>query len=167
MRQFWMIIFAILLAINVSACSPDDTPNTSEIPKTELPDDDNNNDNGGNESMKLTLRIGSSTFTATLADNETAKVFSTMLPMTINMRDVNNKEKFFNLSQSLPTAATSPDTIQIGDLMLYGASGLVLFYETFSTSYNYTRIGKIDNPSRLENALGAGSVTIVFEQLQD
>lgn len=165
MRQFWMIIFAILLAINVSACSPDDTPNTSEIPKTEQPDD--NNDNGENESMKFTLKIGSSTFTATLADNETAKAFSTMLPMTINMRDVNNNEKFFNLSQSLPTATTRPDTIQIGDLMLYGASGLVLFYETFSTSYNYTRIGKIDNPSGLENALGAGSVTVVFEQLQD
>jgi len=168
MKQLLMIAFAVLLAVNVSACSTDDSPEIPEQPQTEQPDNNNEEENTGNqeenESMTLTIKVGSSTFTATLADNETAKAFKAILPMTLNMRDVNSNEKFLNLSQNLPTAATNPGTIQTGDLMLYGANGLVLFYKTFSTSYSYTRIGKIDNPSGLENALGSGSVTVVFEQ---
>ena len=44
--------------------------------------------------------------------------------------------------------------------MLYGTDCLVIFYESFSTSYSYTRIGKIDNPDGLENVLGPGSIQI-------
>lgn len=165
MRQLWMITFAVLLAINVSACSPDNSPETPEIPETEQSDDNSNGNEEGERDMKLIMTVGTATFTATLADNETAKAFKAMLPMTINMRDVNSNEKFFTLPQNLPNVAVNPGTIHSGDLMLYGASGLVLFYKTFSTSYSYTRIGSIDNPSELERILGTGSVTVLFEKI--
>lgn len=45
-----MITLAVLLAINVSACSPDDFPETPEIPETEQ--SDNNNNEEGEEGMK-------------------------------------------------------------------------------------------------------------------
>lgn len=114
-------------------------------------------------SNTLKITVGSSTFTATLASNETATAFKALLPMTINMSELNSNEKYYNLPQSLPADASNPGTIQNGDLMLYGSSTLVLFYKTFSTSYSYTRIGSIDNPSGLETALGAGSATVTFE----
>lgn len=47
--------------------------------------------------------------------------------------------------------------------MLYGSSCIVLFYENFSTSYRYTRIGRVDNPAGLAAAVGSGSVTVSFE----
>jgi len=47
--------------------------------------------------------------------------------------------------------------------MLYGSNTLVLFYQTFSTSYNYSRIGRIANPAGLADALGLGNTTVKFE----
>jgi Listeria/Bacterioides repeat len=115
------------------------------------------------DSNTVKITVGSSAFTATLASNATATAFKQMLPLNINMSELNNNEKYYNLPNSLPTNSSNPGTIQNGDLMLYGSSTLVLFYKSFSTSYSYTRIGSVDNPSGLQSALGEGSVTVSFE----
>jgi hypothetical protein len=46
--------------------------------------------------------------------------------------------------------------------MLYGDNCVVVFYETFTTAYQYTPIGHITNPEGLKEALGSGKVTISF-----
>jgi hypothetical protein len=114
-------------------------------------------------SMKLKISIGTNVFTATLSDNATATAFKANLPMTIKMNELNGNEKYSDLPNSLPTNASNPGTIQTGDLLLYGSNTLVLFYKTFSTSYTYTKVGRIDNPSGLAAALGSGNVTVTFE----
>lgn len=111
----------------------------------------------------LNIIVGSKTFTATLAYSETGKAFAALLPLTITMNELNGNEKYHYLSSSLPTAAYQPGTIHAGDLMLYGNNCVVLFYETFNTSYSYTRLGAIDNPSGLAEALGVGNVSVRFE----
>jgi hypothetical protein len=115
------------------------------------------------DAMKLKITIGSKTFTATLNNNETATAFKAMLPMEISMKELNGNEKYFDLPNKLPVNASNPNTIQAGDLMLYGSSTLVLFYQTFSTSYAYTRLGRIDNLTGLAAALGSGNVRLKFE----
>ena len=111
----------------------------------------------------INIIVGSKTFTATLADSETGEAFAALLPLTITMNELNGNEKYHYLSSSLPTAAYQPGKIHAGDLMLYGNNCVVLFYETFNTSYSYTRIGAIDNPSGLASALGSGNVSVRFE----
>lgn len=120
----------------------------------------NNTDSTGG---KMKMKIGTSTFTATLYDNAAAAAFIALLPMTVSMVELNGNEKYGDLSRSLPTNAFSPGTIQTGDLMLYGSSTLVLFYRTFSTSYSYTRLGRIDDVTGLAAAVGSGNVTVMFE----
>ena len=123
----------------------------------------NSNATANTDTMKLKITIGIQVFTATLNNNATVTAFKAKLPMSINMNELNGNEKYFDLSTNLPTNASNPGTIQTGDLMLYGSNTLVLFYKTFSTSYNYTRLGRIDNPSALAAALGSGNTTVKFE----
>lgn len=111
--------------------------------------------------MKMT--IGSHIFTVTLFDNETTTALKAMLPLTITMNELNGNEKYYNFSTDFPTNASNPGTIQTGDVMLWGANCLVLFYKTFATSYRYTKIGRIDDASGLAEAVGAGNVTVTFE----
>ena len=121
-----------------------------------------------NENAKLMkdtiiITVGNQVFTATLETNATAAAFKAMLPLTIDMRDLNSNEKFFDFSTNLPANASNPGTINTGDIMLWGSNTLVLFYKTFSTSYSYTRVGKIENPNGLAVALGPRNEKILFE----
>jgi hypothetical protein len=112
---------------------------------------------------KMKIKIGSKTFSATLYDNPTATAFKSLLPLKVEMVELNGNEKYADLPRRLPTASSNPGTIQNGDLMLYGSSTLVLFYKTFSTSYSYTKLGSVDDVAGLAAALGAGDVEVRFE----
>jgi hypothetical protein len=111
---------------------------------------------------QMKIAVGSNVFTATLVDNKTTRRLKAMLPLTLNMSDLNANEKYFELSKDLPTSASRPGKIHAGDVMLYGSNTLVLFYKTFSTGHSYTRIGKVDDVSGLAEALGSQNVTVTF-----
>ena len=115
-----------------------------------------------NESQ-MRIKVGTRTFTATLYDNATATAFKNRLPMTVTMTELNGNEKYVDLPDNLPAKASNPGTIQNGDLMLYGANTLVLFYKAFSTSYRYTKLGRINDTAGLAAALGSGNVTVTFD----
>ena len=112
---------------------------------------------------KMKITIGAAVFKATLYDNATATAFKSLLPLTVNMIELNGNEKYVDLPRNLPMNAANPGTIQNGDLMLYGSDTLVLFYRIFSTSYSYTKLGRIDDVTGLVAALGSGNVTVSFE----
>ena len=115
-----------------------------------------------NETETLIMTVGTDTFMITLQDNATARAFRTLLPMTASMTEHAGNEKYFYLPADLPTNASRPDKIHAGDIMLWGDNCLVVFYDTFTTTYSYTRIGRVDAPAGLKTALGAGDVKITF-----
>lgn len=114
-----------------------------------------------NHRMKIT--IGEKTFAATLEDNAAAKAFKALLPLNLKMKDLNDNEKVIRLSDPLPTNDSNLGHIQNGDLMIWSANNLVLFYKSFPTAYHYTRLGRIDKPEGLAEAVGPEDVTIKFE----
>ena len=112
--------------------------------------------------QKLIIEVGDKSFIATLYDNETVTALIEMLPLTLNMSELNGNEKYYYLDDTLPTDSQRPSGIKEGDIMLYGSSCLVLFYESFSTSYSYTPVGHIDDTSGLAEALGGESAEVTF-----
>ncbi|RKE57230.1 cyclophilin-like fold protein [Sphingobacterium detergens] len=153
-------LLAILLLISVLCGSATSCDKSGD--KVHHTDSDNiTNDKMADN--KINIKVGSEVFVATLSDNNTAKIFKEMLPLTINMTELNGNEKYTELPKNLPTNSSNPGTIKNGDLMLYGSSTLVLFYKTFSTSYSYTKLGTVNDAKSLASALGADNVTVTFE----
>jgi len=110
------------------------------------------------------MTMGERRFAVTLSDNGAARAFAAQLPLTLDMGELNGNEKHAELPTPLPAKASRPGTIRNGDLMLYGAETLVVFYATFTSSYSYTRLGRIDDPADLSRALGPGAARVVFSR---
>ena len=64
------------------------------------------------------MTVGGRRFAITLADTTTARAFTAMFPLTLDMSEFNGNEKQDNLTKALPTNASRPGTIRSGDLML-------------------------------------------------
>lgn len=147
MRNKIKKILLVLIVILITGCSN----NKVEHPK------ENNDSNRGIQTVKTI--INGNEYAINLEDNETAKEFVNMLPLELNMNELNGNEKYIYLDTTLPTNSSNPKRINVGDVMLYGNNCLVIFYKSFDTSYSYTKIGHIDN---LPN-LGNDSISVKFE----
>jgi hypothetical protein len=116
------------------------------------------------EESRMWMTVGERRFAITLTDNAAARAFAAQLPLTLDMSELNRNEKHADLPKPLPANASRPGTIRNGDLMLYGADTLVVFYLTFQSSYSYTRLGQVDEPSDLPQALGPRGVRVLFSK---
>jgi hypothetical protein len=155
--KFLIAIFFLLASFSCSLKSCDKVNSQTAIRNNR------NNNVFHQNGTKVKIIVGSAVLTATLYDNPTTIAFKALLPLTINMSELNGNEKYYYFPGNLPTNAAPGGSIQAGDLMLYGNNCLVLFYKDFNTSYNYTKLGRIDNTSGLLSALGSGNVTVKFE----
>ena len=126
-------------------------PSTTKTPKT-------------SEESRMWMTVGERRFAITLADTKAARAFAAMLPLTLDMEELNGNEKKKDLPNALPTDTHRPGTIHNGDLLLWGSRTVVIFYLTFDSSYAYTRLGRVDDPTGLAQALGRRDVRVVFSR---
>ena len=136
-----------------------DSSNTQQV---NVPQPDTNSDTEENMVKKMTLQIGNSSFTATLENNPAVDAFVEMMndsSIIIQMNDYSGFEKVGSLGTNLP-ADDKQTTTHAGDIVLYNGNQIVIFYG--SNAWSYTRIGKIDDLSGWEDALGSGDITVTF-----
>lgn len=108
------------------------------------------------------VTVGGATFSADFEDNSAAQALAELLAegdITLQMSDYGGFEKVGSLGQSLPTE-NSQTTTEAGDIVLYQGNQIVIFYG--SNSWSYTRLGKIDDLTGWEEALGTGDVSVTF-----
>ena len=112
--------------------------------------------------MKMGVQVGDYTFTASLEKNAAVDALIEMLEsgsVTIEMSDYSGFEKVGSLGADLP-ASNSQTTTHAGDIVLYQGNQIVIFYG--SNSWSYTRLGRIDDLTGWEEALGDGNVVVTF-----
>lgn len=79
--------------------------------------------------MKLRITVGDSIIPATLADNETARDFASLLPLTLKMDDLFKREKFAPLPRAISTAGPRSRTYAVGDVILWSPGpDVAIFY---------------------------------------
>ena len=144
-----LIIISIFIITGCNSKKTDDEINSIE----------NNNEYYSGVSNSMKIIIDNNEYLVNLEDNDTAADLINLLPLEINMKELNGNEKYFYLDSSLPTNSYKPGHINAGDIMLYGDNCLVIFYKSFDTSYSYTKIGHINN---LQD-LGNDNVLVKFE----
>lgn len=170
MKKIFLILFTVLMSFTFFACSNKsnikESINENTAKEITQKQESNMTDTSSTEKTDkiITVKIGNKSFKAQLYDNESARAFADMLPLTLDMNELHGNEKYFNLESSLPTESTNVGKINSGDIMLYGNNCIVLFYDSFSTAYSYTKIGYIENPTDLAEAVGNNNITITFDK---
>ncbi len=143
------ILIAIIVSVVVTTTlmdnkESDKDPNLS--PET--------NQSIDNEEMtmdKVYININNKKLEIDLENNSTTSALIKLLPLELSMNDLNGNEKYVYLDESLPTNTYSPKHIEAGDVMIFGDNCLVIFYESFDTSYSYSKIGHINNLPSLDD----------------
>ncbi len=168
-RQIATMAALLLMILALSGCSDNISNETRRTVQSGGESDisaeaDGSNNKGGEDLQTISIVAGNSSFAITLYNNTAAAALLDKMPMTIKMDELNGNEKFHYFTYSLPAEAKRTGSIRSGDLMLYGSDCLVLFYESFSTSYSYTPLGYIEDANGLKDALGSGSVEVTFSR---
>lgn len=164
------VIFDFVGCSNTEGNSENTSTETYADSKNSLADEQNENQIDSTKEVipvkkmiNMNIIVGNETFTAILEDNDTAKALVKQLPLTVDMSELNGNEKYNYLQNNLCLDTSScPNTINAGDLMLYGNNCIVLFYKTLNTSYSYVKLGHIDDTTGLAKAVGSGSVKVTF-----
>ena len=121
---------------------------------------------GANAQQKLYITIGGITKTATMVSNSSTEALVAQLQqgdITYEAHDYGNFEKVGALGYTFPENNEQITTVP-GDLILYQGSNLCIYYDT--NSWNFTRIGKLDNMTQADikkwvNA-GGNNVTVTL-----
>ena len=151
--NFAILFYVLLTALGVSGCAHG-AGQFENAPVNKI--------EGEHKMQTLKININGQWFTAMLYDNAATQKLVQNLPVILNMKDLHGNEKYYYLDTSLPAKAQHIGKINAGDIMLFGSDCLVVFYESFNTSYSYTPIGKIENAAGLKKVVGRGSVKIEF-----
>lgn len=160
MKKLTIFIVIVIAAVLLVACG-NKSDSQEEVKNDKAVGDIN--EVGPDMSNKMIVQVGNYEFTATLENNEAVKELIEMMkksPVELKLEDYSGFEKVGPLGKSL-TRNDSQTTTNKGDIVLYNGNNIVVFYG--SNSWSYTRIGKIDDTTNLEKALGSGEVTAIFK----
>lgn len=162
-----IVMLMMIVSLGLTACDKSEVNDSKQSNQQGISENEKEKESIGQkrseEMIDLQILVGEKEFSAKFYNNETTQALVEEFPLTVTMNDLNKNEKYYQFSKNFPTDVEQPREIHNGDIMLYQNDYLVLFYETFSTSYSYTRLGYMEDVEGLAQALGKGNVQITFQ----
>ncbi|NML64418.1 hypothetical protein HHL22_04290 [Hymenobacter sp. RP-2-7] len=78
--------------------------------------------------QQLRITVGSQSVIAQLVASETTRDFVKLLPLTLHLEDLGDREKYGALPAKLSEAGTMRTTYQVGDIAYWLGGGVAAFY---------------------------------------
>ena len=148
---------------NVNGVSADPAPENNAAPTENAAGPPANESEPAGETV-IYAHVNGAVLQIRPENNSSADAFIELLKngdVTVEMHDYGSFEKVGPLGTSLPRndaeITTSP-----GDVILYQGNQITIYYDV--NSWNFTRLGKVQNVSKeeLKSILGSGNVTVRF-----
>ena len=116
--------------------------------------------------IKICMNLDGVPITATLHDNDTARDFVSLLPLTLTLSDYASAEKISELPRRLSTKGAPAGTdAAAGDIAYYAPWGnLAVFYRASGYARGLVRLGAID--SDVAVLRGPGRLTTKIEHIE-
>lgn len=152
------LIMAVVLSLSQVSCGGGGVGARTNV--------ENQTDSINMETGKILLTVGDRSFSATLADNSSARALAERLrqgPLSFAMDDYGDFEKVGDMGIALPQNDRQTTTGP-GDIILYLGRRFVVYYDR--NSWSFTRLGKVDGVSTRAEMLsllgGKGRITITL-----
>lgn len=159
MKKLFVIVMCFLL---IGCKKTENQPNSTTSIKQENRNTNSSNNEGKKTMEEVYVTIENQEFKVSLETNSTVDALLQQMPITCTMEELHGNEKFYYLNQSLPINDSEVEQIQAGDIMLYGNNCLVIFYQSFATTYRYTKIGRVENSNLLQEIIGNNEIEVYF-----
>lgn len=154
MKKLTLLFLAVLnISLSFASCCP--TDNSIEL---------ENNENDAMKTNKISISVNGHQLTATLVENSSAQALMELLrkgAVTVQTHEYGGFEMVGGLPQSLPRN-DEQITATAGDIILYQGNSICFYYGR--NSWNFTRLGRIDNAASLDlrSIFGSGNATFIL-----
>ncbi len=120
------------------------------------------------QEMKIRVRVGDKTLTATLNRSKASRDFASLLPLTLTMNDLFRREKFAHLPRAISENGERSHSFEVGDVAYWPpSSDVAVFYRQDGQAIpdpGIIHLGRID--SGIEAFDVPGSMRVTFELIR-
>jgi hypothetical protein len=114
--------------------------------------------------VKIRIRVADKVIIATVVNNDTARDFVSILPLTMSMNDLFGREKYGDLPKALSKKGPSKDRYEVGDVAYWSPDHqFAVYYRQDGQSIpspGIIPIAKLDAGTEAFNVPGSVNVTI-------
>lgn len=116
------------------------------------------------EDMKIQIKVGNHTLTATLENNSTTRALVAKFPITLPMMDLYGREMCYRFPESLPTDDARTQGYEVGEIVYYPPMhSLVIMYAQNGERFQMQKLGHIDGDVSIFDGIGDVDVTWSIE----
>ena len=158
-----MLPFALAIAFGLAAAAGEDP-----VPPRDTRSVSSTSNNKETGQMKIRLKLGGATATATLLDSRASRDFWSLLPLTLKMNDLFRREKYGRLPRPISEEGKRTHSYEIGDIAYWPpSSDLAVYYRHDGETIPEPGIivlGRID--SGVETFAFSGSRIVTTERVE-